>query len=230
MIWIHGKFRFELPLGSTQIRLLKRQNSKIGMSISSLRIDSRDHLHPWDGRSAVARATQLPHSYCRSQAGRRQLLRAVRHRSGQALALFHMTARPLHRCLRLRAASLAASALVQNPGAFGEEPTSAKAYFSSPRWTTLTASRICLVTDESDEWPEFCALDGSTAENRHAAMKTQRLTLLTELLRIKIETCTGSFGLLTDLHGPFEDPYLQLTTVVLAPCSLISGSLLDHPK
>ena len=38
MIWIDGKFRFELSLGSTQVRLLKRQNSKIGMSVSSLRI------------------------------------------------------------------------------------------------------------------------------------------------------------------------------------------------
>jgi hypothetical protein len=39
-------------------------------------------------------------------------------------------------------------------------------------------------------------------------MKTQSLTLLTDLLRIKIETCTGSSGLLTDLHASFGDAML----------------------
>jgi hypothetical protein len=40
-------------------------------------------------------------------------------------------------------------------------------------------------------------------------MTTQRVTPLTELPRIRIETCTGSTGWLTEVHGLFLDAILS---------------------
>jgi hypothetical protein len=75
---------------------------------------------------------------------------------------------------------------------------------------------ICLVTGGLAVWPEFCAVEGRTAEKKHAAMKTQRRIRVAGPLRTRMDRCTGSSGGVTEFHGSFRDFILSATTTFLS--------------